>query len=155
MPLTIGVIKEVASEETRVALTPEVAAKFSSLGASILLERGAGANSFLADENYSDAEFEDSAADVLAKTDLLLKVQPPTLAEVEGLKEGAVVIDAGFNPGPNGNVGDVDYDDCAPKCSMITPVPGGVGPMTLAVLIDQTSIGAARQLSANVNLCVV
>jgi len=62
------------------------------------------------------------------------------------LKDGTIVIDAGFNPGPGGNVGDVDYDDCAPKCSMITPVPGGVGPMTLAVLIDQTSIGAARQL---------
>ena len=66
------------------------------------------------------------------------------------LKQGAVVIDAGFNPGPSGNVGDADYDDCVPKCSMITPVPGGVGPMTLAVLIDQTSIGAARQLGVDV-----
>lgn len=71
--------------------------------------------------------------------------------KADWLKEGAVVIDAGFNPGPNGNVGDVDYDDCAPKCSMITPVPGGVGPMTLAVLIDQTSIGAARQLGINID----
>jgi len=69
--------------------------------------------------------------------------------KADWLKEGAVVIDAGFNPGPNGNVGDVDYDNCAPKCSMITPVPGGVGPMTLAVLIDQTSIGAARQLGVS------
>ena len=67
------------------------------------------------------------------------------------LKQGAIVIDAGFNPGPNGNVGDVDYEDCAPKCSMVTPVPGGVGPMTLAVLIDQTSIGAARQLGVDVD----
>lgn len=71
--------------------------------------------------------------------------------KADWLKDGAVVIDAGFNPGPNGNVGDVDYDDCAPKCSMITPVPGGVGPMTLAVLIDQTSIGAARQLGMDVD----
>ena len=67
------------------------------------------------------------------------------------LKQGAIVIDAGFNPSPSGNVGDVDYDDCVPKCSMITPVPGGVGPMTLAVLIDQTSIGAARQLGVEVD----
>jgi len=71
--------------------------------------------------------------------------------KADWLKGGAVVIDAGFNPGPNGNVGDVDYDDCSPKCSMITPVPGGVGPMTLAVLIDQTSIGAARQLGIDVD----
>lgn len=71
--------------------------------------------------------------------------------KADWLKDGAVVIDAGFNPGPNGNVGDVDYDDCAPKCSMITPVPGGVGPMTLAVLIDQTSIGAARQLNVEID----
>ncbi len=67
------------------------------------------------------------------------------------LKDGAIIIDAGFNPSPSGNVGDVDYDDCAPKCSMITPVPGGVGPMTLAVLIDQTSIGAARQLGVKID----
>lgn len=71
--------------------------------------------------------------------------------KADWLKDGAVVIDAGFNPGPTGNVGDVDYEDCAPKCSMITPVPGGVGPMTLAVLIDQTSIGAARQLGVDVD----
>jgi methylenetetrahydrofolate dehydrogenase (NADP+) / methenyltetrahydrofolate cyclohydrolase len=70
--------------------------------------------------------------------------------KADWLKEGAVVIDAGFNPGPKGNVGDVDYEGCAPKCSKITPVPGGVGPMTLAVLIDQTSIGAARQLGVDV-----
>ncbi len=71
--------------------------------------------------------------------------------KADWLKQGAIVIDAGFNPSPSGNVGDVDYDDCASKCSMITPVPGGVGPMTLAVLIDQTSIGAARQLGVEVD----
>jgi len=73
----------------------------------------------------------------------------PNFVKADWLKDGAVVIDAGFNPSPSGNVGDVDYDDCSPKCSMITPVPGGVGPMTLAVLIDQTSIGAARQLGVD------
>lgn len=94
MPLTIGVIKEVASDETRVALTPEVAAKFAGLGAAILIESGAGGKSFLTDEAYAGATFASSAADVLAKTDLLLKVQPPTLAEVGNLREGAVI--AGF-----------------------------------------------------------
>ena len=78
-------------------------------------------------------------------------VGKPNFVKGDWLKPGAIVIDAGFNPSPSGNVGDVDYDDCAPKCSMITPVPGGVGPMTLAVLIDQTSIGAARQLGVDVD----
>ena len=58
------------------------------------------------------------------------------------IKEGAIVIDAGYNAG---NVGDVDYDAAYAKSSMITPVPGGVGPMTIATLIDQTSIAAAWQ----------
>ncbi|MEX2214962.1 MAG: tetrahydrofolate dehydrogenase/cyclohydrolase catalytic domain-containing protein [Phycisphaeraceae bacterium] len=59
------------------------------------------------------------------------------------IKPGAIVIDAGYN---EGNVGDVDFEPAAEKASMITPVPGGVGPMTIATLIDQTAIGAARQL---------
>ena len=62
------------------------------------------------------------------------------------LKAGAVVIDAGFNPGPKGNIGDVDFASASQVASMITPVPGGVGPMTLAMLMEQTAIGAARQL---------
>ncbi|MEM9414622.1 MAG: tetrahydrofolate dehydrogenase/cyclohydrolase catalytic domain-containing protein [Planctomycetota bacterium] len=59
------------------------------------------------------------------------------------VKDGAVVMDAGYN---EGNVGDVDFDAVAPKASMITPVPGGVGPMTIATLIEQTVTGAERQL---------
>ena len=59
------------------------------------------------------------------------------------IKPGAVVIDAGYNAG---NVGDVEYDASFAKASMITPVPGGVGPMTIATLIDQTAEAAAREL---------
>ncbi len=59
------------------------------------------------------------------------------------IKQGAIVIDAGYNAG---NVGDVDFEPAAARASMITPVPGGVGPMTIATLIDQTSIAAAKQL---------
>jgi methylenetetrahydrofolate dehydrogenase (NADP+)/methenyltetrahydrofolate cyclohydrolase len=56
------------------------------------------------------------------------------------IKPGAVVIDAGYNPG---NVGDVEYAAAAERASMITPVPGGVGPMTIAVLLAQTVDSAA------------
>lgn len=61
------------------------------------------------------------------------------------IKTGAVVIDAGYNAG---NVGDVDTDAALEPCSLITPVPGGVGPMTIAILIEQTVDAAAAQLGA-------
>lgn len=60
------------------------------------------------------------------------------------IKPGAVVIDAGYN---EGNVGDCEFESCAAVASRITPVPGGVGPMTIATLIDQTADAAARQLN--------
>lgn len=54
-----------------------------------------------------------------------------------------MVIDAGYN---EGNGGDVDFDTAATRASLITPVPGGVGPMTIAVLLAQTVEAAGRQL---------
>ncbi len=53
----------------------------------------------------------------------------------EWIKPGAVVIDAGYN---TGNVGDVEYAAASQRASLITPVPGGVGPMTIALLLEQT-----------------
>lgn len=55
------------------------------------------------------------------------------------VKEGAVVIDVGMDRDENGKLcGDVDYAEVAPKCSYITPVPGGVGPMTVTMLLQNT-----------------
>ncbi|WP_428389602.1 bifunctional 5,10-methylenetetrahydrofolate dehydrogenase/5,10-methenyltetrahydrofolate cyclohydrolase [Mucisphaera sp.] len=86
-------------------------------------------------------------ADHVRQADIVVAaVGKPNFVQGDWLKPGAVVMDAGFNPGPKGNVGDVDYDACLANAGMITPVPGGVGPMTLAVLMEQTVIGAARQL---------
>ncbi|WSB11270.1 bifunctional 5,10-methylenetetrahydrofolate dehydrogenase/5,10-methenyltetrahydrofolate cyclohydrolase [Streptomyces cyaneofuscatus] len=67
----------------------------------------------------------------------------PRLIRGEDIKPGAVVIDAGYNPG---NVGDVDFDTALTRARLITPVPGGVGPMTIAVLLAQTVDAAANQL---------
>ncbi|MFC9091122.1 bifunctional 5,10-methylenetetrahydrofolate dehydrogenase/5,10-methenyltetrahydrofolate cyclohydrolase [Streptomyces sp. NPDC057072] len=67
----------------------------------------------------------------------------PRLIRGEDIKPGAVVIDAGYNAG---NVGDVDYDSALTRARLITPVPGGVGPMTIAVLLAQTVEAAAKQL---------
>ncbi len=63
------------------------------------------------------------------------------------VKEGAVVIDVGINRGEDGKLrGDVDFDAVAPKCSLITPVPGGVGPMTIAMLLSNTIKSAKNRL---------
>ena len=62
------------------------------------------------------------------------------------VKEGAVVIDVGMNRDENGKLcGDVDFAAVAPKCSAITPVPGGVGPMTIAMLMKNTLMAAKLQ----------
>lgn len=60
----------------------------------------------------------------------------------EYVRKGAVVIDVGINRTDAGLVGDVDFNDVAPKCSYITPVPGGVGPLTVACLMENTLICA-------------
>ncbi len=67
----------------------------------------------------------------------------PRYVRGDWIKPGAVVVDAGYNPG---NVGDVDFDVAASRAAMITPVPGGVGPMTIAMLIANTVEAAGAQL---------
>ncbi len=82
---------------------------------------------------------------VVREADLVVAaVGIPNFVKGDWLKPGCVVMDAGYNPG---NVGDVDFESCAPVASLITPVPGGVGPMTLAVLMNQTTLAAAAQLN--------
>ena len=66
----------------------------------------------------------------------------PEFVRGEWIKPGAVVVDAGYN---EGNVGDVEFAGASERASLITPVPGGVGPMTIAVLLDQTVDAAHRQ----------
>ena len=67
---------------------------------------------------------------------LIVAVGRPKMITREYVKEGAVVIDVGIHRNENNKLcGDVDYDDVAPICSAITPVPGGVGPMTIAMLM--------------------
>jgi methylenetetrahydrofolate dehydrogenase (NADP+) / methenyltetrahydrofolate cyclohydrolase len=74
-------------------------------------------------------------------------VGKPKLIKAEWIKPGAVIVDAGYHPG---GVGDVDLEAAAPKSSAYTPVPGGVGPMTIASLIEQTVMAAEAAGSAAV-----
>jgi NAD(P) transhydrogenase subunit alpha len=91
MSVVVGILTETAAKETRVAVVPEIATKLKTLGARVLIERGAGANAHFPDALYTDAEFSD-AATILASADILLKVQPPSVTEVAALKKGAIVI---------------------------------------------------------------
>ena len=78
---------------------------------------------------------------------LIAAVGSPRLVTADMVREGAVVIDVGTNRTDEGLVGDVDYAAVAEKASAITPVPGGMGPMTRAMLLVNT-LRAARRLSA-------
>jgi methylenetetrahydrofolate dehydrogenase (NADP+)/methenyltetrahydrofolate cyclohydrolase len=63
----------------------------------------------------------------------------PEFIDSSYLKDGAVVIDVGINRRPDGKVvGDANFEDCSKKASAITPVPGGVGPMTITILLQNT-----------------
>lgn len=67
---------------------------------------------------------------------LIVAVGKPKMITREYVKEGAVVIDVGINRSETGKLcGDVDFEDVEGICSAITPVPGGVGPMTIAMLL--------------------
>jgi len=61
------------------------------------------------------------------------------------VKDGAVVIDVGINRVDGKLVGDVDFEGVKDKCEAITPVPGGVGPMTIAMLMQNTLTAAKKQ----------
>ncbi len=68
---------------------------------------------------------------------LVVAIGKPKFITADYVKEGAVVIDVGIHRMDDGKLcGDVDFDDVAPRCSQITPVPGGVGPMTIAMLMQ-------------------
>jgi H+-translocating NAD(P) transhydrogenase subunit alpha len=92
MAVNVAVVRETGSNERRVALTPEVAKKLKARGATVLLERGAGDPASFPDAGYKDAEVAGDAAATLARADVLLKVQPPSLEEIAQLREGSVVI---------------------------------------------------------------
>jgi methylenetetrahydrofolate dehydrogenase (NADP+)/methenyltetrahydrofolate cyclohydrolase len=85
-------------------------------------------------------------ADVCRRADVLIAaVGRPEMVRGEWVKEGAVVIDVGINRTDAGLVGDVEFAGAAERARLITPVPGGVGPMTIAMLLRNTLEAARAQ----------
>ena len=88
-----------------------------------------------------------SLADVTKQADILVAaIGKAKFVTADMVKQGAVVIDVGMNRDENGKLcGDVDFEGVKDKCSFITPVPGGVGPMTIAMLMKNTLTAAKLQ----------
>ena len=97
--MKVGVPKETAANERRVALSPEVAGRLVKAGLTIQIERGAGTGASFPDEAYvaAGASVVATAADVFAQSDVVLKVQPPSTTEVQLCREGTALV-AVFQP---------------------------------------------------------
>jgi methylenetetrahydrofolate dehydrogenase (NADP+)/methenyltetrahydrofolate cyclohydrolase len=115
--------------------------------ALLLMAKGSDATVTVAHSRSRDLPALCRRADIV-----IAAVGRPEMVKADWVKDGAVVIDVGINrvadPSKKSGfrlVGDVAYAEVAPKCSAITPVPGGVGPMTIALLMKNT-LQAARQL---------
>lgn len=118
--------------------------------AAILVQKAPMANATV---TIAHSRTRDLAA-VAGRADILIAaIGRPNFITADMVKDGAVVIDVGVNrvddPGSEKGyrlVGDVDFDQVAPRASMITPVPGGVGPMTIAMLMSNT-VAAAENIA--------
>lgn len=83
---------------------------------------------------------------------LVVAIGRDRMIKVDDVKDGAVVIDVGMNRDEDGKLhGDVDFDEVKEVASLITPVPGGVGPMTITMLMEQTVRAATRKMNENSN----
>jgi methylenetetrahydrofolate dehydrogenase (NADP+)/methenyltetrahydrofolate cyclohydrolase len=81
--------------------------------------------------------------EIIRRADIVVAaVGRPKFVQADWIKEGAVLVDAGYNVG---NVGDIDLENAAAKSAAYTPVPGGVGPVTIAMLMTQTVQSAERR----------
>lgn len=118
--------------------------------AALLMQGTAGANATVTIAHRYSIDIKKFAllADII-----IVAIGSPNFITADMVKEGAIVIDVGINKIPDATkksgykiVGDVDFDNVAPKCSLITPVPGGVGPMTIAMLLQNTLLSYQKRL---------
>ncbi|MGA2547144.1 MAG: NAD(P) transhydrogenase subunit alpha [Rectinemataceae bacterium] len=92
MPVRIGVPRERAGGERRVSISPEIAAKLVSLGAEVLVERGAGEGSFHGDEDYGCAVLVSGPAELYASADIVLAVRRPEAEDIRGMRPGTALV---------------------------------------------------------------
>jgi methylenetetrahydrofolate dehydrogenase (NADP+)/methenyltetrahydrofolate cyclohydrolase len=108
--------------------------------ANMLLQRGTDATVTVCHSRTSDVGQLTRLADIL-----VVAIGRPRFVTAEMVKPGAAVIDVGMNRTPEGLVGDVDFEGVRDVAGMITPVPGGVGPLTVTMLLHNTLVAARVQ----------
>ncbi|MFN2398966.1 MAG: bifunctional methylenetetrahydrofolate dehydrogenase/methenyltetrahydrofolate cyclohydrolase FolD [Gemmatimonadaceae bacterium] len=120
--------------------------------AALLMQQGRGANATV---TVCNSQTRDLASHTRRAEILIVAAGKPGMVTGDMIRPEAIVIDVGVNRVPDSStksghrlVGDVDFESAREVASMITPVPGGVGPMTIAMLLSNT-VRAARQLSGN------
>ena len=119
--------------------------------AALLMQKGATANATV---TVVHSRTPDITRYTLDADILIAAIGKANFVRGDMIKPGAVVIDVGINRifdeklGKNRLTGDVNFEECAPLASMITPVPGGVGPMTIAVLMQNAYIAAKQRFEA-------
>ena len=110
--------------------------------AALLLAKGATVT--ICHSQTTDLRFHTQRADIVVAA-----VGRPKMITGDMIKPGAVVIDVGINRLENGSLcGDVDFDSVKLKAALVTPVPGGVGPMTITMLLTNTVEAAERRSAA-------
>lgn len=103
--------------------------------AAMMVQRGLGADSTV---TVCHSRTKDLAAVTRLADILIVAIGQPKFVTSDMVKDGAVVVDVGINRTDDGLVGDVDFDAVQAKTSAITPVPGGVGPLTITMLLGNT-----------------
>ena len=96
MAINIVAVKETATGEKRVALDPQTASRLSKKGLVLSIQKDAGLNATFSDSSYKDCTIEKTAADALKKSQILLKINPPTVDEINDLPEGSIVMSIMF-----------------------------------------------------------
>ena len=92
MPITIAVGRERTEGERRVALVPETAKKFAALGVDVRVEQGAGLSSNFLDSDYANVTVAGSQGETYQNAQIMMRVTPPSLEEIEQMPQGAVLI---------------------------------------------------------------
>ena len=92
MPMKLAVPKETAPGERRVALDPSVVAKLTKLGLEVLVQKDAGASAHFPDDAYGDARMVDDAGALCGEADIVVRVAPPGVEDVERMKDGATLV---------------------------------------------------------------
>ena len=140
-----GVMKLLAAAQTKLR-----GARATVLGRSSIVGRPMAALLLSADATVTTvhSRTQDIAAECRQADILIAAVGRPEMVRGDWIKPGATVIDVGINRLENGRiVGDCAFQECAAVAAAITPVPGGVGPMTIACLLENTLTAAIRRRS--------